>query len=125
VSNVDPKADVACGDHEDAPPLSSSSQTGHLIKWKRAKRHTTLLREAGCLLLGLVVAARDSGPGIHPAHLERIFESFYTTKPHGTGMGLSICRSITDAHGGRLWAEANEPRGTIFQFTLPALQVGP
>ena len=73
---------------------------------------------------GLLVAVRDSGPGIDPAHLDRIFESFYTTKPKGTGMGLSICRSIIDAHGGRLWAEANEPRGTIFQFTLPAVQVG-
>jgi signal transduction histidine kinase len=73
---------------------------------------------------GLLVAVRDSGPGIDPAHLDRIFESFYTTKPKGTGMGLSICRSIIDAHGGRLWVEANEPRGTIFQFTLPAVQVG-
>ena len=70
---------------------------------------------------GVLVAVRDSGPGIHPEHLERVFKSFYTTKPRGTGMGLSICRSIVDAHGGRLWAEANEPRGTIFQFTLPAV----
>jgi PAS domain S-box-containing protein len=71
------------------------------------------------------VAVRDSGPGIHPAHLDRVFESFYTTKPKGTGMGLSICRSIIDAHGGRLWAEAIEPRGAIFQFTLPAGQAAP
>jgi PAS domain S-box-containing protein len=70
---------------------------------------------------GVLVAVRDSGPGIHPEHLERVFKSFYTTKPRGTGMGLSICRSIVDAHGGLLWAEANEPRGTIFQFTLPAV----
>jgi PAS domain S-box-containing protein len=69
---------------------------------------------------GVLVAVHDSGPGIDPEHLERIFNSFYTTKPSGTGMGLSICRSIVDAHGGRLWAEANEPRGMIFQFTLPA-----
>jgi C4-dicarboxylate-specific signal transduction histidine kinase len=69
---------------------------------------------------GVLVAVRDSGPGIPPDHLERVFDSFYTTKPSGTGMGLSICRSIVDAHGGRLWAEANKPRGTIFQFTLPA-----
>jgi hypothetical protein len=69
---------------------------------------------------GTLVAVHDSGPGIDPEHLERVFNSFYTTKPSGTGMGLSICRSIIDAHGGRLWAEANEPRGTIFQFTLPA-----
>src|SRR5258706_337079 len=69
---------------------------------------------------GVLVAVHDSGPGIHPEHPERVFNSFYTTKPSGTGMGLSICRSIIDAHGGRLWAEANEPRGAIFQFTLPA-----
>jgi len=73
---------------------------------------------------GVLVAVRDSGPGIDPTHLERVFEAFYTTKSRGVGMGLSICRSIIDAHGGRLWAEANEPRGTIFQFTLPAVQVG-
>src|SRR5258707_6606274 len=60
---------------------------------------------------GVLVAVHDSGPGIHPEHPERVFNSFYTTKPSGTGMGLSICRSIVDAHGGRLWAEANEPRG--------------
>jgi PAS domain S-box-containing protein len=69
---------------------------------------------------GVLVAVRDSGPGIDPTHLERVFEAFYTTKSSGTGMGLSICRSIIDAHGGRLWAEANEPRGAVFQFTLPA-----
>jgi len=74
---------------------------------------------------GVLVAVRDSGPGIDPSHLDRVFDAFYTTKSSGTGMGLSICRSIIDAHGGRLWAEANEPRGTIFQFTLPAVQVGP
>jgi PAS domain S-box-containing protein len=74
---------------------------------------------------GVLVALRDSGPGIDPRDLERVFEAFYTTKPRGVGMGLSICRSIIDAHGGRLWAEANEPRGTIFQFTLPTVQAGP
>jgi PAS domain S-box-containing protein len=73
---------------------------------------------------GVLVVVRDSGPGIDPTHLERVFEAFYTTKSRGVGMGLSICRSIIDAHGGRLWVEANEPRGTIFQFTLPAVQVG-
>jgi PAS domain S-box-containing protein len=72
---------------------------------------------------GVLVAVRDSGPGLDPSHLERVFDAFYTTKSRGMGMGLSICRSIVDAHGGRLWAEANEPRGTIFKFTLPAKQV--
>jgi len=68
---------------------------------------------------GVLVAVRDTGPGIDPAHLERIFEAFYTTKSSGVGMGLAICRSIIDAHGGRLWVDANRPRGAIFQFTLP------
>jgi C4-dicarboxylate-specific signal transduction histidine kinase len=68
---------------------------------------------------GVLVAVRDSGPGIEPEHLERVFEAFYTTKSSGVGMGLSICRSIIRAHAGRLWAEANEPRGAVFRFTLP------
>jgi len=65
------------------------------------------------------VTVRDSGPGIDPEHFERVFEAFYTTKANGTGMGLPICRSIITAHGGRLWADANETRGAVFQFTLP------
>ncbi len=73
---------------------------------------------------GVRVAVRDSGPGIGRRQLERVFESFYTTKPGGTGMGLSVCRSIVDAHGGRLWAEENEPRGAVFQFTWPGPEVG-
>jgi len=68
---------------------------------------------------GIVVAVGDSGPGIDPENLERVFEAFYTTKSSGVGMGLSICRSIIEAPGGRLWADANKPRGAVFQFTLP------
>ena len=71
---------------------------------------------------GVLVAVRDSGPGIDPSHLERVFDTFYTTKSSGMGMGLSICRSIIEAHRGRLWAEANEPRGAVFRFTLPSLE---
>jgi PAS domain S-box-containing protein len=67
----------------------------------------------------VLVAVEDSGPGLEPAMLERVFESFYTTKATGLGLGLSICRSIIEAHGGRLWASANQPRGATFQFTLP------
>jgi PAS domain S-box-containing protein len=69
---------------------------------------------------GVRVAVRDSGPGIDATHLEHVFDAFYTTKSEGVGMGLSICRSIIDAHGGRLWASANELRGAVFQFTLPS-----
>jgi signal transduction histidine kinase len=72
----------------------------------------------------VLIAVHDSGPGIDPEHLQRVFEPFYTTKESGIGMGLSICRSIIDAHGGRLWADADQPRGTVFQFTLPAAQEG-
>jgi signal transduction histidine kinase len=69
---------------------------------------------------GVLVAVRDSGPGLASASLERVFESFYTTKPSGLGLGLSISRSIIEAHGGRLWASANVPRGALFQLTVPA-----
>jgi C4-dicarboxylate-specific signal transduction histidine kinase len=68
----------------------------------------------------VVVAVADSGAGIDPQVIGRIFEPFYTTKPEGTGMGLAISRSIIEAHGGRLWAEPNTPRGATFQCTLPA-----
>jgi signal transduction histidine kinase len=67
----------------------------------------------------ILVGVRDSGPGIDPEHVERVFDAFYTTKQSGVGMGLSICRSIVEAHGGRLWAEANESRGGAFRFILP------
>jgi PAS domain S-box-containing protein len=68
---------------------------------------------------GVLVAVRDSGPGLAPDSADRLFESFYTTKSGGLGMGLSISRSIIEAHQGRLWASANTPRGAVFQFTLP------
>jgi C4-dicarboxylate-specific signal transduction histidine kinase len=68
---------------------------------------------------GVLVAVKDSGPGLDPASLEHLFAAFYTTKPGGLGMGLSICRSIIEAHGGRLWVTANLPRGAIFHFTMP------
>jgi PAS domain S-box-containing protein len=69
---------------------------------------------------GVSVEVRDSGPGFAPAALERVFEAFYTTKPDGLGLGLSICRSIIEAHDGRLWANPNVPRGAIFGFIVPA-----
>src|SRR5258706_1892346 len=69
---------------------------------------------------GVCVAVRDTGHGLRPECLPRLFEPFYTTKADGMGMGLSICRSIVEAHGGRLWATGCEPRGALFQFTIPA-----
>jgi signal transduction histidine kinase len=62
---------------------------------------------------------QDSGPGLDPQRLNRLFGAFYTTEPQGLGVGLPISRSIIEAHGGRLWAKANAPRGALSQFTLP------
>ena len=67
----------------------------------------------------VVIEVNDNGVGISPDVKERIFDPFFTTKPTGMGMGLSICRSIIDAHGGRLWATRRSPDGTAFHFTLP------
>jgi PAS domain S-box-containing protein len=67
----------------------------------------------------VLVAVQDSGPGLEPESLDRLFDAFYTTKKSGMGMGLSICRSIIEAHGGRVWATPSLPQGATFQFTLP------
>jgi signal transduction histidine kinase len=66
-----------------------------------------------------LISVNDSGIGIAPDRVDRIFDAFFTTKPQGTGMGLSISRKIIESHGGRLWASANSNGGTTFQFTLP------
>jgi signal transduction histidine kinase len=79
-----------------------------------------LISSASDAVDSVLVAVRDSGPGLTPESFDRLFQAFHTTKPNGMGMGLSICRSIVEAHGGRVWATANTPRGAIFQFTLPA-----
>jgi len=79
----------------------------------RAKLSIDARREAGRIR----VQVRDNGPGL--AHADRVFEPFFTTKSDGMGMGLAICKSIVEAHGGRLWAEVAEPTGAIFIFTLP------
>jgi signal transduction histidine kinase len=65
------------------------------------------------------VTVEDSGSGIDPKDIDKIFSTFFTTKLEGMGMGLSICRSIIESHGGRLWASPGHSRGAVFQFTLP------
>jgi PAS domain S-box-containing protein len=70
---------------------------------------------------GVLVSVRDSGKGISPQQFDRLFDPFYTTKSDGMGMGLSICRSIIESHGGRIWAVANHPQGAAFHFTIPQL----
>jgi C4-dicarboxylate-specific signal transduction histidine kinase len=70
---------------------------------------------------GALVSVAESGPGLNGAWSERMFEAFNTTKASGLGMGLAICRTIVEAHGGRLWAADNVPCGAVFQFTVPGL----
>jgi hypothetical protein len=96
--------------------LNAVEAMGLVEKGVRELAITTEHQEMG----GVIVAVRDSGPGIDLEQLERVFDAFYTTKSDGVGIGLSICRSIIDAHGGRLWADRNNPRGAVFFFTLPA-----
>jgi signal transduction histidine kinase len=85
------------------------------------ERPRELLISSACNAVdSVLVAVRDSGPGLTPESFARLFHAFHTTKPDGMGMGLSICRSIIEGHGGRIWATTNAPRGAIFQFTLPA-----
>jgi hypothetical protein len=96
--------------------LNAVEAISELSEGSRELLITTGNAESGDVL----VAVRDSGPGLAPAAIEDLFKAFHTTKPNGLGLGLSICRSIVEAHGGRLWASANAPGGAVFQFTLPA-----
>ena len=73
---------------------------------------------------GVVVEVRDSGIGLDQDRAERVFDAFYTTKAEGLGIGLSISRSIVEAHGGRLWAAPNQPHGAVFGFSLPVAESG-
>ena len=100
--------------------INAIQAMGDLAEGQRELHISTALIESE----GVRVAVRDTGPGLRPQDLERLFVPFYTTKPHGMGMGLSICRSIIEDHGGRLWATHHEPRGAQFQFTIPATSCG-
>ena len=96
--------------------LNAVQAMGAVVDRTREVLITTSQTEPNAVCLGV----RDTGPGLSAETLPRLFEPFYTTKPDGMGMGLSICRSIIEAHGGRLWATRCEPRGALFQFTIPA-----
>jgi len=91
-------------------------------RWARPRkgREDLFIATARAEANGVLVSVKDSGPGVAPENLAQLFTPFYTTKPGGLGVGLSICRSIIEAHGGRLWVTANLPRGAIFQFTMPS-----
>jgi PAS domain S-box-containing protein len=97
--------------------LNAVEAMGSIEEGARELSISTEQQKAG----GILVSVRDSGPGIDSKHLDRVFDAFYTTKSSGVGMGLSICRSIINAHGGRLWADVNAPRGAVFRFTLPGV----
>jgi C4-dicarboxylate-specific signal transduction histidine kinase len=95
--------------------MNAIEALGEVNKGSRELSISTSEDELG----GVLVAVSDSGPGLPQANPEQIFDAFYTTKPSGLGLGLSICRSIVEAHGGRLWAGLNEPRGATFCVKLP------
>jgi C4-dicarboxylate-specific signal transduction histidine kinase len=96
--------------------LNAVEAMGSVQGGRRELAISTAQSQAGSVL----AAVRDFGPGVDPEKFERVFDAFYTTKSSGVGMGLAICRSIIDAHGGRLWVDGSEPRGAVFQFTLPS-----
>jgi signal transduction histidine kinase len=87
-----------------------------VISRPRILRVTSQLQQSGDVL----IAVTDVGTGLDPADMDRIFDAFYTTKTEGMGMGLAICRSIIEAHGGLLRASPQQPHGSVFQFTVPA-----
>jgi len=96
--------------------LNALQAMGAVSEGPRQVMITTRQIESNDLYVGI----QDTGPGLSPETLSRLFEPFYTTKPNGMGMGLTICRSIVEAHGGRLWATACQPHGALFQFAIPA-----
>ncbi|MGJ7516285.1 trifunctional serine/threonine-protein kinase/ATP-binding protein/sensor histidine kinase [Pseudomonas baetica] len=98
--------------------MNALEAMGSVEEGERRLHISVVLGEEG----GLRVSVSDSGPGFASQNTDLVFTSFYTTKPTGLGLGLSICRSIIEAHGGRLWASANQPCGATVQFTLPVVQ---
>jgi signal transduction histidine kinase len=96
--------------------LCITSQKGDRIGVRLSENHGEALLKPE----GILIEVRDSGPGFDPEHFDRLFDAFHTTKPQGLGIGLTISRTIVEAHGGCLRAKPNEPRGAAFQIWLPA-----
>jgi signal transduction histidine kinase len=95
--------------------INAIEAMGGVGKGSRALLISTAQEASG----GVRVSVQDSGPGLDVEGLDRLFDAFYTTKPAGMGMGLSICRSIIEAHEGQIWASRNVGPGATFQFTVP------
>jgi signal transduction histidine kinase len=89
------------------------------IEAETAEKSNRKTHSAGSVPPQIVVTVKDSGPGLDPERFDHLFDPFFSTTPHGLGIGLTVSRSIIEAHSGRLWAKANAPQGAIFQFTLP------
>jgi signal transduction histidine kinase len=104
--------------------LQLASQTIAEIDFEEAKESGPRLPSVGPRPAQVSVTIKDSGPGLDAEHLDHLFDPFFSTKPHGLGIGLTITRSIVEAHGGRVSAKANLPRGAVFEFTLPVNAAG-
>jgi signal transduction histidine kinase len=121
VLHTDLSADVqpVCGDRVQLQQVPLNLITNAVDAMSAVMGRPKVLTITSERLSGMVVAVEDTGAGFDPAMADRIFTPFVTTKPNGMGMGLSICRSIIEAHGGRLWVSPRAPCGTVFRFTVP------
>ncbi|HET9378083.1 MAG TPA: ATP-binding protein [Chthoniobacterales bacterium] len=113
------KIAAACSESEHLMPIRSGRRWTETPTQPDARHEDPGSSLAEAEATYALVSVADSGPRLDANALDRLFDAFYTTKPQGLGMGLSISRSIIEAHGGRLWAKANVPKGALFQFTLP------
>jgi signal transduction histidine kinase len=112
--------DGAVSELDEGPrELSVTSQKVNEVHGEAGKEVVEGNASTGPKSAFVLIAVRDSGPGLSATEVRRVFEAFYTTKSEGMGMGLAISRSIIEAHHGYLWVTANAPRGAVFQFKVP------
>ncbi len=102
--------------------LNLVMNAGEAMDAMRVGARMLTIRSEACSPNEVIIEVKDSGPGIDPKDTDRIFDAFFTTKPQGMGMGLSICRSIIEAHGGRLWVSSSSSHGSEFNILLPAIK---